>query len=169
MRESGSRIVHRFIPFALTFVLLFLGAAPAPAEEYAALAGLKGLQTVFDYRLGSPEAAIHVFPAMRGVYQDKSVTSLPTPPRTVIVFRGEAVKLLSTARQGDQKDSQARERVAEMIRQFKKDGVRLEVCMYAVKVVGVDPATLMPEVEKVGNGFISVAGYQAQGYSVVVP
>jgi hypothetical protein len=37
--------------------------------------------------------------------------------------------------------------------------------MYAVKALG--PATLMPEIEQAGNGFISVAGYQAQGYSVV--
>ena len=39
--------------------------------------------------------------------------------------------------------------------------------MYAVKVLEVDPATLMPEIDQVGNGFISVAGYQDQGYSVI--
>jgi intracellular sulfur oxidation DsrE/DsrF family protein len=33
--------------------------------------------------------------------------------------------------------------------------------------MGVDPATIMPEVEIVGNGFISVVGYQSQGYSLV--
>jgi uncharacterized protein len=31
----------------------------------------------------------------------------------------------------------------------------------------VDPATILPEVDPVGNGFISVVGYQAQGYSLV--
>jgi hypothetical protein len=36
-----------------------------------------------------------------------------------------------------------------------------------VKVFGVDPATLMPGIDRVGNGFIAVLGYQAQGYSVV--
>jgi intracellular sulfur oxidation DsrE/DsrF family protein len=50
---------------------------------------------------------------------------------------------------------------------MKKAGVKLEVCLYAVKALNVDPDTIMPEVDKVGNGFISVVGYQAQGYSVV--
>lgn len=50
---------------------------------------------------------------------------------------------------------------------MKKDGVNLEVCMYAVKVLGVDPATLLPEIDRVGNGFISVVGYQAKGCSLV--
>ena len=50
---------------------------------------------------------------------------------------------------------------------MKKEGVKLEVCIYAVKVLGLDPATIMPEIDQVGNGFISVAGYQAQGYTVV--
>ncbi len=50
---------------------------------------------------------------------------------------------------------------------MKNDGVKLEVCLYALKVLGVDPKTILPEVDKVGNGFISVVGYQAKGYSVV--
>ena len=36
-----------------------------------------------------------------------------------------------------------------------------------LKVMGVDPATVLPEVDIVGNGFISIAGYQAQGYSAI--
>jgi intracellular sulfur oxidation DsrE/DsrF family protein len=50
---------------------------------------------------------------------------------------------------------------------MKKEGVILEVCVYALEVLGVNPATVMPEIDQVGNGFISVAGYQAQGYAVV--
>jgi intracellular sulfur oxidation DsrE/DsrF family protein len=63
-------------------------------------------------------------------------------------------------------DIAAYDKVAELVRQFKKAGIKMEVCMFAVKVLGVDPATLMPEVDRVGNGFIAVLGYQAQGYSV---
>jgi hypothetical protein len=43
---------------------------------------------------------------------------------------------------------------------MKKDGVRFEVCDYALKANGVDPTTILPEVNHVGNGFISIAGYQ---------
>jgi hypothetical protein len=33
--------------------------------------------------------------------------------------------------------------------------------------MGVDKATIMPEIDQVGNGFVSVIGYQMQGYAVV--
>jgi intracellular sulfur oxidation DsrE/DsrF family protein len=167
MEHKGHRSIRSFA--VLTVILALLsGAAPALAGEYAALAGVKGLDAVFDYGQGSPTMTAVVFPAIKEVYEDKNVRALPAPPRTVIVFHGPAVKLISTDRKGfDKADLPALDKVAAMIRQFKKDGVKMEVCMYAVKVMGVDPATLMPEIDQVGNGFISVLGYQAQGYSVV--
>ncbi len=93
---------------------------------------------------------------------------MPEKPQVVVVFHGPAVKLLTKDSSGFPEDARGEvDKFHEMIRQLKKDGVKLEVCLYAVKVMGVDPATLLPEIDQVGNGFISVVGYQAQGYSVV--
>ncbi|MFN2369039.1 MAG: hypothetical protein ABR605_08850 [Desulfurivibrionaceae bacterium] len=50
---------------------------------------------------------------------------------------------------------------------MKKDGVTLEVCLFAARGMGIEPATILPEIDRVGNGFISVLGYQAQGYGTV--
>ena len=50
---------------------------------------------------------------------------------------------------------------------MKKDGVKLEICLYAAKVMGVGEDTIIPEIDRVGNGFVSVIGYQKQGYAVV--
>ncbi len=55
----------------------------------------------------------------------------------------------------------------EILSLSEQDGVKMEVCLYAAKVLGVDPNSILPEIDHVGNGFISVVGYQAQGYSVV--
>jgi uncharacterized protein len=154
---------------AITFfqALLVLSVIPATAGEYAALTGVKGLDSVFDVSLASPQMAAVMFPAILDVHQNQAVRALPAAPRTVIVFHGPAVKLVSTDRTGmDNAAKAAHDKVAELIRQFKKTGIKMEVCMYAVKVLGVDPATLMPEVDRVGNGFIATLGYQAQGYSV---
>lgn len=165
MRESAKRIYRRGVLLAL--VLIF-AAVPAIAQ-YPALEGIERLDTVVDYSQGSPQAAIAVFPAVREIYRDPSVIALAEPPRTVIVFHGEAVRLLSSDREKfEGPDREAADQVTEMIRQFHREGIRMEVCMYAVQVLGVDPTTLMPEIEQVGNGFISVAGYQNQGYAVVV-
>ncbi len=164
--------VHRFptqlASFAVTVALLFFAALPAAAGDYPALQGVRGLDSVFDVTIGSPRKAIVTFEAIRGVYRDESVRALPTPPRTVIVFLGPGVKLVSSDHSGYGKaDEQAFGKLTRMIRQFRKDGVKMEVCMHAVRALGIDPATLMPEVQRVENGFISVLGYQAQGYSMV--
>lgn len=156
-----------YVQFLFIFTLLLFGATPALSQDYDALEGVKGLNTVFDYGHASPEEALVIFPAIREVYQSKSVTSLSNPPSVVIVFHDAAVKFLTTERKGSKEENATRDKIAEVIRQLKKDGVKMEVCMYAVKVFGVDPDTIMPEIEKVGNGWIAVSGYQTKGYSVI--
>ena len=75
---------------------------------------------------------------------------------------------ISSDRSGfDKKDYAEIDKFQATLRQMQKEGVKMEVCLYAAKVLGIDPTTLMPEIDQVGNGFISVAGYQAQGYTVV--
>jgi intracellular sulfur oxidation DsrE/DsrF family protein len=48
-----------------------------------------------------------------------------------------------------------------------KDRIKLEICDFASKVFGVDPASILPEIKHVPNGWVSVIGYQARGYSLV--
>ena len=59
------------------------------------------------------------------------------------------------------------EKFQQTLRQMKQAGVKLEICLYAAKVMGVDQATILPEIDRVDNGFVSVIGYQMQGYAVV--
>jgi hypothetical protein len=142
MTPKVNRSVRRFASIAFGLVLLALAGAPAGAGDYAALDGVKGLNTVFDFTLGSPATATVVFPAIKEVYTDKNVTALPTPPRTVIVFHGPAVKLISTDRVVRQEDHPTLG-WSPMIRQFKRrrqNGGR----MYAGRV-RVDPATSCPK------------------------
>ncbi|MGD9367310.1 MAG: DsrE family protein [Desulfobacteraceae bacterium] len=171
MNVNDQKIVRRFYIIAGAMVIVALAAIPAisvPNNEYAALKGVKSVKTVFDVSLGSPETANVVFWAVKNVNDDQQVRALSQPPQVAVVFHGPAVKLISTARKGfKDSDNKALDEFADMIRQMKKEGVTFEVCDYALNVMGVDPATIMPEVDHVGNGFISIAGYQAQGYSVI--
>ena len=43
-------------------------------------------------------------------------------------------------------------------------GVRQEICAVATRVLGIDNKTILPGLTLVGDGFISLIGYQAQGY-----
>lgn len=168
MNRDNHTIVRYFFAIMVATFTIALTAGPAAAEEYAALAGVQQVKAVFDVSVGSPQTANVVFWAVKNVYEDESVRALPKQPQVAVVFHGPAVKLISTDhRDFKDSDKEALAEFANMIRQMKKDGVKIEVCLYALKVLGVDPATILPEVDKVGNGFISVVGYQAQGYSVV--
>jgi intracellular sulfur oxidation DsrE/DsrF family protein len=161
----------RVVPILAILVAILIVAmitTPAISSKYDALNGVNSIKAVFDVSLASPQMANIVFWAVKNVYDDESVRSLPERPRVAVVFHGAAVKLISTNHVGfNESDKEALNEFVNMIRQMKKDGVKIEVCDYAIKVMGVDPASILPEVDHVGNGFISVLGYQAQGYSLV--
>lgn len=168
MDKNISAFAHRFSAIAVVTLFLSSIATPAISGDYAALTGVKGVKAVFDVSLGSPQAANKVFWAVRNVNDDASVRSLSEPPQVVVVFHGPAVKMISTDRKGfGDSDDEALDAFADLIRKMKKEGVRFEVCDYALKVLGVNPDSVLPEVNHVGNGFISIAGYQMQGYSVI--
>ena len=168
MKSIKISIVYKVLAALFVGLLITFLATPVIAGQYAALKGVNGVNTVFDVSQGSPKVANIVFWAVKDVYQNESVRSLPNPPRTVVVFHGPSVKLISSDRTGFKPEEIAElDKFADTIRQMKKDGVTFEICDYAAKVMGVDPATIMSEIDHVANGFISVAGYQAQGYAVV--
>jgi intracellular sulfur oxidation DsrE/DsrF family protein len=166
-KNNTARPRHFFAIVVMTFAVALI-ATPAISSDYAALDGVQRVKAVFDVSQGSPQTANIVFWAVKNVNDDASVRSLSEPPQVAVVFHGPAVKMISTDRKGFKaSDNEALDEFANMIRQMKKDGVQFEVCDYALKVLGVDPNSVLSEVEHVGNGFISIAGYQAQGYSLV--
>ena len=169
MKQIHHIFARDFLTAAISVIVVLLTITSASSDEYAALKGVDGIKAVFEVSLGAPAKANIVFGAVRGVYTDTNSRALSHPPKVAVVFHGPAVKLISTNREGfTAADSKALDEFAETIRQMKKDGVKLEVCDYALKVLDVDPASILPEVDHVGNGFISVVGFQAQGYSHVM-
>lgn len=143
--------------------------APANSAEYEeALKDVKQVKAVFDYSQKSAAISnILVWP-IQNVYKDETVNSLPKSPMAAVVFHGPAVKLLSTdASHHAEQDAAEVKKFQNALTQMREEGVKLEVCAYALKVLEVDPDTIIAAVDKVPNGFVSVVGYQAQGYEVV--
>jgi intracellular sulfur oxidation DsrE/DsrF family protein len=84
------------------------------------------------------------------------------------VFIGPSVKLISKNREGlSPEDQNALDEIADKISAMSKDGIKFEICLVAAKAFNVDPSSVLPEIKRVGNGFISLIGYQAQGFSLV--
>ena len=155
--------------FTMIVLCTIAVASPAVADGYdSALNGVTGLKAVFDYSQPAPKMSNIILGAVKGMYEEEAVKALPDKTQLVIVFQGPAVKLITTDRSNfPEKDFAELDKLHAMIRQLKADGVTMEVCLYAANVVGVDPATILPEIDQVNNGFISTIGYQAQGYAMV--
>lgn len=138
------------------------------AQEYEALKGVQTVKTIFDFRDGNTEIAPIHLNLVYDTYKDQAIRSVSEKPEFVVVFMDVSVLLLSSNR--DKFSDEEKKRLAEFdktISAMAKDGIRFEVCMFAMEVLGVDPETIAPEIHRVGNGWIASLGYQQRGYSVI--
>ena len=152
----------------LSVIVLALTGVNALSEDYDALKDLTSVKALFDFRIGNPESAAMHLDLILQTFKDENIAKVTDKPEFALVFIGPSVKLISTQREDssdEEKESLAK--IADTISEMAKAGIRLEVCLVAVNVMGVDPATILPEIKQVGNGYISVIGYQAKGYSLV--
>lgn len=149
--------------------LLFAANTNVSGGEYGeALKGLKSIKAIFDVRISNPQSAALHLKLLHQTYKDKNITAVDKKPDFVVVFIGPSVKLISKNREGfSSEDMKTLNEIASTITEMSKDGIKLEVCLAAAKVMGVDPATILSEVKHVPNGWISEIGYQAKGYSLV--
>lgn len=169
MNTRNNNVTRQIVCLFFTVVLAATLSTSALAGGYDnALKGVKNYDAVFEVSQGNPKIANLVFWAVKNAYEADEVKALSGTPNVVIVFHGPVVKLLSSDRSPfNSAEWTEVEKFQATLRQMKEDGVTLEVCLYAAKVLGVDKATIMPEIDRVDNGFVSVVGYQMQDYAVV--
>lgn len=137
-------------------------------ESTRAFRGLKSVKAVFDVRAGSPNSAAAQLGMIHKVFKDSSISKVTEHPEFVLIFIGPSVKLISTSTEGfSAEEKQALATIATTIKEMDKDGIKLEICMAAVDSMGVDPASILPGIKHVDNGFITLIGYQAKDYSLV--
>jgi intracellular sulfur oxidation DsrE/DsrF family protein len=164
----GMKSVKSFKSLLVLVCLLFISAMPALGEGYAALTKVKAAKAVFDVRMSNPKSAALILDLIHKTYKDENIVGLKKDPKFVVVFSGPAVKLISTDKSSFTPEEQmAIDKIAETIKGMSADGITLEICVFATTVFNVDPATVLPEIVQVPNGFISLIGYQAKGYSLV--
>jgi len=161
MKRKGITLLNLFMA-----ILLIGSVSTASGEEYEGIKSVKTAKIVFDERESSPNTAILHLKLVHQTYKD--LAAMKKKLAFVVVFIGPSVKLVSKNREGFSPDDQKTlVEIANTLSAMSKDGIKLEICLVAVKVYNVDPASVLPEIKKVGNGWISLAVYQAHGYSLV--
>ena len=154
------------IAVALVFMLAVIGSASA--ATYESLAGLKSIKAIFDVRAANAKSAAIQLKLIHDTYKDQGIRAVSKKPSFVVAFMGPSVKLISRDKQAfSAEDQKLMDEIAQTVQAMAKDGIKLEVCDFAAKVSGVDPASILPEIKHVPNSWISLIGYQARGYSIV--
>ncbi len=152
----------------LLFVpLLPAQAATAPINDAAALQGVKEGKGVFLIDFSDPKKTAFYLEIIRGTHA--GLTRQGVKPDFVIVYIGPTVRFLST-RPDDElelEQGDALKAIAEQVTELSKLGVRQEICAIATRVFKVPNETILPGLTLVGDGFISLIGWQTQGYKLV--
>lgn len=163
-RNIGTIVTNLF----LSIFLLFVTVSNVSGEGYESLKGVKSIKAVFDVRMGNPKSTALHLKLIHQTYKDEVITAVTKKPSFTVVFIGPAVKLVSKNREGFvPEDLKALDEIANTISEMSKDGIKLELCLVAANLLGVEASSVLPEIKHVKNGWISVIGYQARGYSLV--
>ncbi|MCW8827656.1 MAG: DsrE family protein [Gammaproteobacteria bacterium] len=156
--------------FTLFFLLLAsqaLHAQQAPINDAAALGNLKTGKGVFLVDIGDPKKLNFYLEVIQGTH--KGMKAQGVEPDFILVYIGPSVKYLtgSPSAETEQETGGLLLDIEANVEKLGKLGVRQEICAVATRVFGVDNDSVFPDLSLVGDGFISLIGYQAQGYHLV--
>jgi uncharacterized protein len=161
MKRKIITLLNLFMAISLLCVV-----STVHGEEYESMKGIKSITTIFDERESNPKSAVLHLKLIHQTYEE--LATMKKTPVFVVIFSGPSVKLISKNKEGfSPEDQKSLDEIANTLSAMSKDGIKLEICLVAAKVFKVDPASVLPEIKRVGNGWISMIGYQAQGYSLV--
>lgn len=146
---------------------LWAATPEQPLNDADALQGVSEGKVVFDIGMSNPQTLPLYLKVITQTHAD--LMRQKVKPTIVLAFHGGAVKLVSANREALPMDQHpALDEIATLIADLqKKSGVRMEVCGLATKLFGVDNATILPGIKVVGNTFVSLTGYHAQGYAAI--
>lgn len=127
-------------------------------NDKVALAGETMGKLFFDINLDDADKLALYFDVIIQTYE--GLEDQDVEPMFVIAFRGMAVTLI---------DATATETTKALVTEIAAlPNVRLEACSIATAIFGVDNATILPEINVVGNTFISALGFQSDGYAPIL-
>ena len=142
-------------------------AGKAVINDAAALGDLKTGKGVFLVDIGDPRKLNFYLEVIQGTY--RGMEDQGVEPDFILVFIGPSVKYLSTSPSAETEQAAGGVllEIESNVEALATLGVKQEVCAVATRVFGIDNETLLPGLTLVGDGFISLIGYQSQGYHLV--
>ncbi len=141
-------------------------AIAEPLNNKTALRGLTETKFVVDVTIGEPELLLLRMNLLDSTYSqliDAGVT-----PTVVVAFRGKASRFITKSDKYLPLEHQKyRLEMKTVLELFNELGFTLEQCGIAAAAQKIDPEDFFPQVKVVQNSYISLIGYQNQGYAFV--
>lgn len=162
------KTLHIFSSLTVIALMVLFLATNSISSEYRALEDVESTDAVFDFRIGDPQTALNHLNLIHDMIDDPNMVINDERPEIVIVFIGPAVKLVSTDQSSfDNNQHEHLDALADKISDMYDDGVEFEICMTSAPAFDLDPDSILPEVNKVENGWITIIGYQHKGYAMI--
>lgn len=136
-------------------------------DDSASLGALKTGKGVFLVDIGDPKKLNFYLEVIQGTY--KGMKAQGVEPDFILVYIGPSVKYLSSSpsAETEQEAGAILMDIESNVEALAELGIRQEVCAVATRVFGIENKTVFPDMTLVGDGFISLIGYQSQGYHLV--
>lgn len=159
-----------FLEVIMTLSLIGLFAVPSVFgtnfDNSRSLEGLKKAQVYFDVSLKDDKLLVFRMELLDRTFKQMEEAGLEVTG--VVGFRGGASRFITKGDDYVLEDEVGNKRkIQDWVTRFAKKGIVIEQCFIAADIFDIPAEDFLPEVTVVGNGYISLAGYQAQGYSVI--
>jgi len=142
------------------------GAAGVTYNNDKALKGLSETKAYFDLTVGEPKLLL-----LRLQFIEKTFNQLAeagVTPTFIIGIRGKASNFFTKGHTYIiDTDRGEKDRIVSLVEKLSKLGIGVEQCHIAAGLQDIDVDDFIPQVELVANGYVSMIGYQAKGYSLV--
>lgn len=131
-----------------------------------ALKGVTETKAYFDVTIGEPKPLLIRLQLIEKTYQQ--LVTAGVTPAFVVGIRGKASIFFTRGKDYVLDiDLPEKEQIAAIVRKLNALKIPIEQCRIAAGFEEIDAADFLPEVELVANGYLSMIGYQSQGYGFV--
>lgn len=161
---------HKGCSFALVIFFLLSCSVTVCAEEYSntsALDGVSEVKVYFDVNIGIPEKLKTRLMMIEKTYTQLNEAGVKT--KFVVGFRGKASYFVTKGYTDYvlEEEADLKKTIHHWIDTLSRHSITLEQCMIAAEIHDIEPADFLGNLNLVKNGYVSMIGYQAKGYSQV--